>query len=250
MLKKVTKESLAVSPVWRQAEAAKVTRARPGEAKTAKLKAALADPKPAKGTRIRRQAQESIELISRVALDLFLEHGFDNTPLSLIAKTLNLTKAGVYHHFESKEELLYILHRNYIERLMTPLLTKAAALSDPEDRVREFISQYTLMLANNPSAGLLVSEAKRLNPAHLADVQQAWRRTFDLLRDSIAELQKDGRIDKRLNPTYAAFAALGMCTWVSTWYDNTKGGGAQDLADVMEHIFFRGVLSKVVTKKR
>ena len=59
--------------------------------------------------------------VAEVALRLFLEHGFDATPMSLVAKHTGLTKAGVYHHFESKEHLLYLVHKSHIDSLLLPL---------------------------------------------------------------------------------------------------------------------------------
>ena len=48
---------------------------------------------------------DRVDEVVEVALRLFLERGYDNTPMSLLAKKLGLTKAGIYHHFASKEDL-------------------------------------------------------------------------------------------------------------------------------------------------
>ncbi|WP_329374929.1 TetR/AcrR family transcriptional regulator [Streptomyces sp. NBC_01483] len=41
-----------------------------------------------------------------VALQLFTEHGYDGTSLRMIAERLNITKAALYYHFKSKDEIL------------------------------------------------------------------------------------------------------------------------------------------------
>ena len=41
-----------------------------------------------------------------VALDLFTEQGYDGTSLREIAEQLGITKAAIYYHFESKEDIL------------------------------------------------------------------------------------------------------------------------------------------------
>jgi AcrR family transcriptional regulator len=41
------------------------------------------------------------------ASEMFLKHGYDNTPMSQLAKELGLSKAGLYHHYPSKEALLF-----------------------------------------------------------------------------------------------------------------------------------------------
>ena len=50
------------------------------------------------------------ERILDVALDLFIEQGFDGTSLRQIAEQLGVTKAALYYHFESKDDILLALH--------------------------------------------------------------------------------------------------------------------------------------------
>ena len=50
------------------------------------------------------------ERILDVALDLFTDQGFDATSLRQIAERLGVTKAALYYHFESKDDILMALH--------------------------------------------------------------------------------------------------------------------------------------------
>jgi AcrR family transcriptional regulator len=50
------------------------------------------------------------ERILDVALELFTEQGFDGTSLREIAERLGVTKAALYYHFESKDDILLALH--------------------------------------------------------------------------------------------------------------------------------------------
>jgi len=45
-----------------------------------------------------------------VALDLFIDQGYDGTSLRQIADRLGITKAALYYHFEAKEDILMALH--------------------------------------------------------------------------------------------------------------------------------------------
>lgn len=46
------------------------------------------------------------EKIQQVAIELFTEQGYDKTSLREIAERLEVSKAALYYHFESKEEIL------------------------------------------------------------------------------------------------------------------------------------------------
>jgi AcrR family transcriptional regulator len=54
--------------------------------------------------------QSTRDRILDVALDLFIEQGFDGTSLREIAERLGVTKAALYYHFESKDDILMALH--------------------------------------------------------------------------------------------------------------------------------------------
>jgi AcrR family transcriptional regulator len=46
------------------------------------------------------------ERIQQVAMELFTEQGYDKTSLREIAERLEVSKAALYYHFQSKEEIL------------------------------------------------------------------------------------------------------------------------------------------------
>ena len=58
----------------------------------------------------RSASGDTKQRILDVALDLFTEQGYDGTSLRQIAERLGVTKAALYYHFESKEDILMALH--------------------------------------------------------------------------------------------------------------------------------------------
>lgn len=66
-------------------------------------------PAPVAGTDGEQQ-RSTRERILDAALDLFLEKGFDKTSLREIAEKLGFTKAALYYHFESKDDIFMALH--------------------------------------------------------------------------------------------------------------------------------------------
>jgi AcrR family transcriptional regulator len=56
------------------------------------------------------EATSTRERILDVALDLFTEKGFDGASLREIAERLGVTKAALYYHFASKDDILLALH--------------------------------------------------------------------------------------------------------------------------------------------
>ncbi|MGH9081684.1 MAG: TetR/AcrR family transcriptional regulator [Acidimicrobiales bacterium] len=65
-------------------------------------------PAPAQGGDV--EDRSTRERILEVALELFTEQGYEQTSLREIAERLGFTKAALYYHFSSKEEIFMALH--------------------------------------------------------------------------------------------------------------------------------------------
>jgi AcrR family transcriptional regulator len=181
------------------------------------------------------------EEIYEKALELFIAKGYDQTPLSRIAEALNLTKAGLYHYFKSKEELLFFIHEHNLKKDFIPLLEIAEQISDPVERIASFLRNYTGSLTKNAAAKMLIHEANRLTPEHHAKIKKVWRRAFDLIFNAISELEAAGRVE-RVNKTFATFAAIGMCSWTFYWFNYDRRESSKELSDTYVNIVLKGLL--------
>jgi AcrR family transcriptional regulator len=186
---------------------------------------------------------------SERAAALILERGYDNTPMSVIAKALGLTKAGVYHHFESKEDLLYLIHRRKIDRNLLPVIERAEREPDPETRLRTFVYELALAMTRDPAARVLINESRRLSPERYEEIRSVWRRVYRLVRDTLAVLQANGICRREVDVGYAAFGALGMCCWTLYWFDYSRPKTGPDVARTLSSIFLAGVLTDASAEK-
>ena len=94
-----------------------------------------------------RQGDTRVKIRS-VALNLFSEQGYEKTSLREIAERLGVTKAALYYHFKSKEDIVVSLFDDLvseIDELVTWVRTQPPA---PETR-RELLRRYTEVMRNN-----------------------------------------------------------------------------------------------------
>src|ERR1700753_66169 len=55
--------------------------------------------------------------IQKIALELFAEQGYERTSLREIAERLGVTKAALYYHFKSKEDIVRSFPEHYFGQL-------------------------------------------------------------------------------------------------------------------------------------
>ena len=175
------------------------------------------------------------------ALKLIIERGYDDTPLSLIAKELGFSKGGLFHHFSSKEQLLYEIIDYVLKKNFLPIIENAKKIQDPEKQLTYFFKGYTKLLSEGPVALVAIHEARRLDPEHYKEMRKIWRDALDFLYGAIDKMQAAGKA-KKLNKAFSAFALVGMCSWVYYWFDYSRKESAEELFDTFSEIFFRGFL--------
>ena len=179
--------------------------------------------------------------IREKSVKLFLERGYDNTPMFLIAKELGLSKGGLFHHYPTKEALLYEIISELLEDHLVPILEHAEGITNPRDRIMYFLKHYTVLLASDDGGRVALREVRRLETEHYQRIRDIWRRTFDLLSGALAEMRNSGE-GKELNTAFSSFAALGMCTWTLYWFDYSRKDSAEALAETLVEIFLKGFL--------
>jgi AcrR family transcriptional regulator len=65
--------------------------------------------------RVTKPTEERRQEITDTARSLFIENGFDKTPMADISKKMNVAQGLVYHYFKSKTELLYAVVDELVE---------------------------------------------------------------------------------------------------------------------------------------
>ena len=79
--------------------------------------------------------------IQQVALELFAEQGYERTALREIAERLGVTKAALYYHFKSKEDIVRSFTEDYFARL-DALIAWGAERPPGAGTARELIDRY------------------------------------------------------------------------------------------------------------
>jgi len=96
-----------------------------------------APPPPSQGEAESDQAATTRERILDVALDLFARKGYAETSLREIATELGFSKAAIYYHFESKQDILVALHMRMhsLSDHLAPLLAAGDTSTDQWGRL-------------------------------------------------------------------------------------------------------------------
>jgi AcrR family transcriptional regulator len=98
-------------------------------------------------TRRHTDEADTRERILDVALDLFIEQGYDKTSLRQIAEPLGFTQAAIYYHFAAKEDILIALHLR-LHELGRPAFDQLGKKAGPSGWAAVLRGLVDTMLAN------------------------------------------------------------------------------------------------------
>ena len=117
-----------------------------------------------------------------VALDLFTEQGFDGTSLRQIAEQLGVTKAALYYHFESKDDILMALHmrlhefgKDSLERMAEGPVTLELWGELLDQIVDQMLGQRKIFLMHERNQAALEKLHRKDHDAEHEDLQNQFR---------------------------------------------------------------------------
>jgi AcrR family transcriptional regulator len=139
----------------------------------------LAPPRPGPGTRERIQA---------VALELFAEQGYDKTSLREIAERLGVTKAALYYHFKSKEDIVASLVTDYFSQVDELVAWGRAQPRTPETRAQVLDRYYGIVASGSRVFRMLQHNQASVNSlAHAKNRSELFRERMDALVGLLTE---------------------------------------------------------------
>jgi len=194
------------------------------------------------------QKDERYRAIMETAARLICERGYEGTSMQEIASACRMTKAGLYHHVQNKEQLLFDIMSYGMSAFEELVLTKVQDIADPVARLRQCMRLNIDLVTGGCSKEVIIilHEHATLTGEARAFIDGRKKRYVRFLEDAFSEAVRMGRA-RNIQPTVAAFSFLGMILWIYKWYQPDGRLSVQQIADGMVDLLFNGVVSPAVT---
>ena len=157
------------------------------------------------------------EELTRAAARLFADRGYHGTSLADLAEALGIQKASLYHHIDSKEDLLWEVAWEGAEAFHAGL-DGVPADAPATERIRRALRAHLAVVGGQVDvATVFVREWRHLEGERrerfVAERRRYEERIRDLFRDGVegSELRTD------LDVPTAALLFLSAANWAYTW---------------------------------
>ena len=179
--------------------------------------------------------------IVRTAARLFRERGYANAPLRDVAAAVGMSKAGLYHHFDSKEKLLEAVYDRAVD-LLAQHLGEVFAVDGTETRLRMLITGRVRAIADEQDAMTVFWQER---PWMASDILSRLEQRLRHYRHAILELlqqgQAEGILRSDLDPHVLMLGLDGMTGWLYLWYRRDGRLSIDEIGDQLWRLGWAGV---------
>jgi AcrR family transcriptional regulator len=186
-------------------------------------------------TEVTREAharQDTRARIQSVALELFAEQGYDKTSLREIAERLGVTKAALYYHFKSKEDIVTSLVEDYFGAIDELVAWGKTLPKTPESRAEVLRRYYGIVAgAGGVFRMLQHNQASVSKLAHAKNRSELFRERMDAVVALLTE--PDASLDSQLR----AAVALASVSFGCMFYADRAASPAELQATVLDIAF-------------
>jgi AcrR family transcriptional regulator len=192
----------------------------------------------------REATVEPRQEILRIAARLFQQQGYDATSMNDVAAALKLSKGGLYHHFQSKDEILFHIMSHAMDITEERVINAARRIEGAEERLRTLIRLHieVVLSEEDREITVMLHENHPLPPALRRKINGRKKDYVHFVENLVADVQRQRSSTSQVTPRAAAFALLGMINWIYQWYkpDGPLTGDA--IVRQYTDIFFRGAV--------
>jgi len=181
--------------------------------------------------------------IAAAATRVFRREGFHHATIDAVAAELGLTKAGIYHYFASKQEILEAICERAIAASEMTLDGALSGPGGPAKRLRAAATAYADLVLGDDGLLIFIRHFDELSELKRAQIRRRRKAISEKLRMVLAEGMAAGELEVP-DPAVAVHSFFGSVNWIYSWYER---GGRLAAAEVRERLVehvVNGVLAR------
>lgn len=189
-------------------------------------------------------ADERRKHIIREAAILFDKMGYFSTSMNDIAEAVGLSKSTLYYYMTSKEEILYFIHEEFINHLITLHQSRLNTRMTCTQLLQEVMIDILEQISQFPGyVRAFFEHYRELNGDMKKDIEGKRDAYFRMIVDVVRQGETQGEFEAN-DPSLTTLAFFGMCNYAYQWYKPEGRWRAREIALYLWDIFMHGVNKK------
>jgi len=180
--------------------------------------------------------------ILHAATHTFAQYGYEKASMRTIAKAADVSLAGLYHYFERKEQLLFVMQFRVFSSLLSNLRERLVGVDEPRDRLCTMIRAHVTYFAEHMAELKVCShELDSLEGETYDQAREIRLAYYGLTREIIASIIELDPPDYPLDLHVATMSLFGTLNWLYRWWNPNGPTSSKAVATQITNQFLTGI---------
>jgi len=174
----------------------------------------------------------TLDDIVSAAAKVFRTKGYHAATVRDIAEEVGILKGSLYHHFASKEELLYLVVKEPIAQMYRAIAEIAAADLAATEKLRRAISAHLEAFDRHyPHLFVYLREREAVKRRFREMIGFSPKEYYRCWQQILQEGVENGEFRSDFDIQITSYGLLGMLNWSCEWYDPQGRLSIQEVAE-------------------
>ncbi|WP_424832703.1 TetR/AcrR family transcriptional regulator [Ruegeria sp.] len=180
--------------------------------------------------------------ILKSAARVFAREGFDRASMAQLAAECGISKANIYHYYDSKDAILFDMLETYLRQLRDGICgLQMDGLSAP-DRLRLVVQEILLAYQGVDDEHRVQSTGISALPAEQQQLLRGYQRDLVVfLSDILADISPDVLRDNKEKLRATTMSVFGMLNWFYMWNSGADAEARKDYAALVSDLTLDGL---------
>ncbi|MFJ7679763.1 TetR/AcrR family transcriptional regulator [Peribacillus sp. NPDC097206] len=183
--------------------------------------------------------------IIETSLNLFEQNGYHGVSVNEIVKECGTSKGGFYHHFSSKDELLFVIHDCFISYVLTKAQEATSDNIHPSAKMQKIILSFVKVFdLYKPHISVFYQESIYLKPPYVEAIKKKRHQYKEIVFSVIQEGIEKGEFRSELPVEITGMSILGMVNWTYKWYKRDGGKTIEEIGRIYVDLILKSLLTE------
>jgi len=190
-----------------------------------------------------KSENKGLDQILEQSARLMAKKGYNGISMRDLANTTGRSLSGLYHYFNNKDELLFLINRRGFTSLVDDANCGIKNNLEAQRRLRTLISSHiNYFFQHQSEMRVMMFSTQQIDEHHSNEIKELKNQYTEQFNTAVSDyiFQQTGKRPGKkllLRKTYLLF---GMMNWVYGWFSTDEHGTVEQLVEDIYYTFTKG----------
>ncbi|WP_435138348.1 TetR/AcrR family transcriptional regulator [Pseudopelagicola sp. nBUS_19] len=180
--------------------------------------------------------------ILQVAAKVFANEGFDRASMSMLARDCGISKATIYHYYDSKDAILYDILKTYLCKLRDRVCKLDLNGQSPEERVHSVVLEVLMAYEGADEEHRVQINGVAMLPLEQQKVLRGYQREMvDFVNNIVWAAAPEVFCDDDVKLRGTTMSIFGMLNWYYMWQQGAGIKAREKYARLVADLTLKGL---------